>query len=479
MNKQEFFPNGSLDHWLREQADGHDPLPADDGWDLPSEQVWTAVKSKLQRRRRRRLIFFWWLLLGALLGGGALVWHFERPAGHRERRLVVGVPSRSTKALVNLDSSSFVSTSSEVNPNPSPEKERYHPAEGNLPALPGEGRGLKKREKTPTHAISILNKAATPPATKNTKANGSKNILHTSTGTTLLSFQNSVPNPAPLALRPLPALARFPKLPPGSIQASLKKTSKSWTFGASGGYFFTSRTLRGSTDNHPNGSEHGTWTWQGGLLARRAFTPHWSLESGLQWTSIRLRAERSGSIRFRTNQERYDPAREVYQTTARQQLQTSFGAVQMRFDISRQAGQTIDDQEIIRLRLSTDEQVRYLRLPLALRYSKEWNRWRWGAQIGGGLSLRTGYELDLKAGSSDRLAIVGVQARAERRAAGLAKFVGDFHFAVDVGYQITPRLALHLAPEIRHGFSSLYRKGPFASYPVTTGLQSGFTLKFN
>lgn len=497
MNKQEFLPNASLDHWLREHADGSQMLPSADGWDQPSEQVWTAVQAGLRRRKRRRLVFFWWLSLGAVLGGGAVAGSMGRYwKGGFEAKAIGSSAENQTGFEASHSLNRGASPEVNPTPNPSPEGEVHAPAgsklssfhktiyfqqqpkghalsEGKLPALSGEGLGVGSTpgQGFPSSGTAILNNPA---------------VLRpvSITPETKLSVNISTPENLPVAIasRIEPSAARVspessvaPTLLPFSLP--LKNTPSFWTFGASGGYFFTTRTLRAPTGDRPNGTEHGAWTWQGGFFVRRNLHRYWSLESGLQWTAIGLQAERSGRVRFRSNQERYDPSRDVYQTTARQQMETSFGAVDLRFDISRRAGQAIDDQEIIRLSLNTDEQVRYLRMPLALRYTNGRGRWHWGAQFGGGLSWRTGYALYLKAGSSDRLAIVDVQARAERRAAGLAPLVGDVHLAFDLDYQLTPRIAFHLAPEIRHGFTSLYRNGPFASYPLTTGLQAGFTIK--
>lgn len=454
----ERFPNGSLDRWLRDHADNADEHPAPDGWDAPSGQVWTRVREGLQRRKRRRRRFiFWWMACAVFTLGSLAVWQSRgaapKPATNPIRETVPVLPSPQAAP-------------------PLPSAGRQEPAQ---PAAAAPVFSSKMPHDKPAEStiLNFKNQNAAP-------------LPHPVFSETAPLTQPPAPETNPLAAMlpatPLPGFVRpvFSDstfhLPTSKVQmpnSTFRNPPSKIEVSATGGLFFTTRTLRGGTAGRLNGRESGAWTWQGGLTVSRALGRHWSVETGLQRTAIRLRAERRGVVRFRSDQERYDPGRDVYETSTRQEVQTSFGAVALRVDLGRQAGQVIHHHEMIRIALHTDERVGYLRLPLGLRYTAGGSRWQWSAQAGLGLNLRTDYDLTVTAARADRVAIRTVSARAERQAAGLAPALVDAQASLRLSRGIGRGWSASVEPAFRYGLGSMTRHTGVQAYPVSAGIQLG------
>lgn len=464
-----------LDRWLREQADGPADLPPA-AWDTPGEYVWQNVRQGLERRRRRRLLW-WWCLAAGLAGAIAL-------GGYVGTVKRAGKPVRQAAApslpeYPSAGSGLPAEKSRPAAPNPLSREGSAEP--GLQPSRDaGENKTKKLGDHRPEQELNPVTRYAdlplpydfpetkhTPPDTLTSRASHEP----AETGPSVAAL----PGIAPLFLTvPPPQAPQWPyyPLPPD-------KKNRAWLAGASAGAVFTTRALRGNGVAGLNGHERGAWTWQGGVSLRRTFGNRWSLETGLYRTAIALRAERRGVVRFRADRERYDPGRDVYESSAQQSVQTSFGAVELRFDLSRPSGQYVQNQEIIRVLIQTEEEARYLRAPLLLRYTAGPGRWQWSAQAGLGVSLRTGYDWQATAAAADRQAIRAVQARLAGQARDFSPLLADAQLGLGISYRPGSRVRLSLSPELRHGLNSLTRGNGIRAYPVSAGVNAGLEWRLN
>lgn len=251
------------------------------------------------------------------------------------------------------------------------------------------------------------------------------------------------------------------------------------TAGLANGVFFSARQVKSAGVSLPNGRESGAWTWQQGVSLGLRLSPRWTVETGLQRTAIRLQAGRLLRFRYRVNQEQFDQQRFLYQNSANDAMETAFGAVELRMDVGREPSRPIDDLAVFRIVLQTEEQARYWRIPLALRWSPAGSsRWQWSLGGGIGLNFSAGYDLELRAASANRPGIRGISARRLGRAEGLAPFMADLQIDSRIGYRLSSRCSVLLGPEFRYGLSSMYRQGPFRSLAVSGGVTAGVNWQF-
>lgn len=291
-------------------------------------------------------------------------------------------------------------------------------------------------------------------------------------------------NGSSLSALPLPALTfwgahkQLPMvLAPAPVIHPYRPRPKMYAAAATG-VFLTSRVLKKAGKTIPNGRETGAWTWQQCLSAGWAFHPNWALETGLQRTAVHLQAERLLRFRYRVNNEKFDGQRFLYQNSANDVMETSFGAVEMRMEVGREPSRPIDDLAVFRIVLHTDEQVNYWRIPLALRWSYTTRSpWQWSLAAGLGLNFEAGYDLQLTAARTNRLGIRDIRARRLGSGAGLAPFMADLQLGGQLAYRLSPRCSAMLTPEFRYGLSSMYRQGPFRSLAVSGGVQAGVIVR--
>lgn len=285
------------------------------------------------------------------------------------------------------------------------------------------------------------------------------------------------PVPLPVAPAPLPGKPAYTpslNLLPVSPFIRPQKDRPRLCAGFTTGMFFTTRKLQYAGTDVPNGRESGAWTWQQGLSLGWKFHRHWAVESGLQRAAVHLQAERELQFRYRLNQEQFDQQRFLYQNSANDVMETSFGAVEMRMDVGREPSRPINDLAVFRVVLRTDEQARYWRVPLALRWSPaSRGPWQWSVNGGIGLNFSAGYELSLDAARANRPGIRGVSARSSGSADGLAPMMADLQFGAQLAYRLSQRCTLSLAPEFRYGLSPMYRGAAFRSLAVSQGIQAG------
>lgn len=506
------YNDKELDRWLREKAGAQDATPADDGWDSPSDSVWTGVRRGLDRRKKRRS---WFLLLGiglllGLAGSGIVYWiqRAETAAPSAIASETTTLPAQSGASLTTVPKTDIkVETSTNhtaINTNSLP------PAGTTTTQHPAGSPARSVRSTSETASTSAINPRAIsdhlpeekihPTSTAQTADAPSSDALGTD-----LTNPGVVPSPHEAIAAPttepgaIPAVASFEKtapIPPLSALAipglhwdratpfnvietkPLRSSQTHWYAGAQSGLFFTSRKLKNAGIQAPNGQESGAWTWQQGLQVGFKLNRHWAIETGLQRSSIRLQAERQVQFQYRTDRERFNPDRFIYQNSSDQQVQTSFGEVEMRMDLSREPSRPIANDALLKLNLYTDEQVHYLRVPLLLRWSSGTGQLQWSLSSGLGISFENGYDLSLTAARSDRPGVRDISARAKRQVNGLAPITLDAQFSAGVQLRFAPKWSARLAPEFRYGLSSMYRNGPFQSLAISGGLQFGIFYDF-
>ena len=499
----EFFNDTDLDRWLRENADRKAAAPAPDGWDTPSEAVWHGLRNGLDQRKKRRRLLGLWLMLIAIFSGGAF-WYFtpntmippmENTAAGKTTEQARPIPDSgqptaepgppvlqstaaaapSTKQTTNTKTAypgpaSAVRTvragdpfaqSPALRPNAGPtfsgvndaalsaQRRTAASAAGLDMQLPGHGSGQEPED------------AATPaPVSTTVVAEPAVQPMHPAT---VLPMAWPAPTIPP---RPF----QWPAAPP--VQPHRSK--RHWYAGLEYGAFYTSRVLKTQNGKVPNGQESGAWAPEFGLKIGLPLSRQWTLETGLQSAGMHIQARRTVRFNYRTNLEQYDAQNFAYRSSTDQNIETSFGQVEMRMNVSREPNRPIADQAVVEIALNTDEQVRYLRAPLTLRWQGGAGRWQWSAGGGLGLNFEQGYALRLTAARANRPGLRDITVRRLRnRAAGLAPLMVDAQIDAGLRVRLASRWSFRLAPEFRYGLNSMYQGGPFRSLAVSGGFQFG------
>mgnify|MGYP007073246432 CR=1 FL=1 len=290
------YNNNELDRWLREQAEA-------DGWDQPSEQVWTNLRAGLDARRKRRLWFWLFVFaLGAgLLGGGIGYrhWHKSETIPAVQNGPVAGTESGAGKtraAAEPPETSADFEISSNSRNLPSAEKNSRTPDTRTLPQVAESGTNhttqntQAARQSTaqtnthtnttkpavrdwagnqaartapqnlPTHASEIV------PNTAVQAAEPEHNLPGTNTAPAPPDTPVSIAETAPEETQAIPPVALLPRIQPARLSVPqrpepvsmalppiVKKTPENgWYAGAVAGMFFTGRRIKSESGQQPN-----------------------------------------------------------------------------------------------------------------------------------------------------------------------------------------------------------------------------------
>ena len=494
---EDLFDDTELDRWLRDNAGRYNRAPAPDGWDTPSNAVWEGLRAGLDRRKKRRRYGWLWLfLLGGLLAGGLIAYRQALTPAQRAEQLTLptqppAAPSpkerppvpvfdpqtnaRSVPAGRTLAGNRLRRASAPTANPPAPAQAPVSNSEMQARSFPVLGR-------LPQYSIPALRTFDLQPGS------GSRGMaMHRSDPSPGTEGNTLSPKILILNATKPPVLSEEPLNRTSEKGAASDSTGHSTSgpgdrinrpglyAGPTSGIFYTSRILRSRSGQLPNGQESGAWAQAYGVQAGLLLGKRWALETGLQLASVHLSAQRTIQVRYQVAQEQFDAQTFAYRSAADQTIETSFGAMQMRMNISREPNRPIANQEVLEFLLRTDERVHYLRTPVALRWrGAAAGRWRWSLGAGLGINFENGYDLEVTAARANRPGVRNITARRLRnRAAGLAPMLLDAQLDARLHFRLARHWSLQLIPEFRYGLSSMYRNGPFRSLAVMGGMQVG------
>jgi hypothetical protein len=459
------FSDDSLDQWLKSQAEQSSGALEPDGWDTPSPQVWVQVRASIDARKKKKRFVWWWF--PGILAFGILV----SLANGQMRLLKTPETGKNIREIQEKTTPEKNSTSIDSNtPNrQTPQQTGF--ATNTEPALVFSAQtmraaGMERATPVTAPLEKPLQTQVFSPETPDVATLNSPSPFK-------LLFAVK-----PLGFLPFPPLKPFEQVSNHRTKQPVpikKYRPKPYYFGTGAATFFTYRIIkdRAGITQASGGPARGGWTRQSYLMVGRVLNRHWALESGLQYSAVRLTSQHKATIRFRADQEQYDVENEEYVSRFEQTLQSTFGAADLRFDLTRNPDQSIPDKTKIKVKLQTDERVTYLRMPLSALFTVGRNRWSASASAGLGMNVQVGYQMHVDSASADLVTLKNLSTQSAKRAAGMAGFYTDIHTGLALGYHLFSQWTVQAGAEYRYGFQPMYNNGTYFSYPVSLGIRLG------
>lgn len=461
---------------LKIHADTFDTADDTSGPDWPSSKVWVAIQEANKRRKKRRAIWVMFATTAGMLGCMAL-WIQWYPHPTARTQMITADNAEQQKQVAAPVQTAALTTASVPVPSQPTGLLR-------VDKLDGKSAGVnnpKIAEVVPVTGVSSINTIE-------------KGQTAQATGIPVLREDNEAVNTgAPKTMAALPPLPALPLLlhvqRPDQPALHLAAAHQAARTGISGpirlalqtGIFLTALKVK-TIGNAPSGQECAAWSVQYGGALSWQFHKRWTLNSGLQWSTHHITATRESSVLFKTNAERFDPLQQVYTGTVQQGIQTSFGEVEMRYDINRIAGQPVADQTPIQVAFKTDEKAHYLRMPVSLQFDAlTGQKMTWGIQGGVGINFLAGQQFVIYQSNANTALIPeirSVDARNLAQAHGLTRSLIDVQLGLSGQYRLAPRWKLQASLEGRRGLQSMYQNANFKSYPLALGIQAGLFWQF-
>ncbi len=222
--------------------------------------------------------------------------------------------------------------------------------------------------------------------------------------------------------------------------------------------------------------EQARWSSEVGFRIGTQFAERWTLRSGIGLYNIRQESNQ----RFRVF---YDPGLEEpannneVQSRHALHVPSAYGNAEVEVNLNRSVNQPLIPGEPILLDVHTQQELRFISIPLLL--GRTFGNGRMQAQVTGGIAanfLNTkSFQSSVRARRGE-VAVPQIQVRRDLEAVQTQTF--DYLLAASVDYQLSRNLFLRLEPTFRKNLRPITYTATFQTSAYTLGLQTGLFVKW-
>lgn len=448
---------------LRQKLEGLPP--DDDGWNVPSSDVWSGLAAGLGPKKAARRNHGWWLVALALL---AIL--LMRECSHRQQSAALRTEMESLQQAYQKLQETCATQRAQPDASPqAPAKEQQpspapspfslsskgaighgRPASGPALALPDPTLSLVAYPEDQVAQIAISSPTTTDrPSPEDAAADPRINTT----------------TPGPLPALPFPAIND--PVPDLRLPEAVRDGDRSLAFTAS---LMAGAALTGNRLTGPKPSiihdQKPLFAYRTGLGLEARLSRHWSVRSGLQYTLSRIRTDYKLQVPFtHVNEFQHDDGN--FDNQYNHSLPSALGNYPARFVLTRANSATVGEGELMDLDLSIRQHTRFLSLPLQIRYASAVNkRWQAGAQAGFIANQAIGVATEgpptvvsHHSAIHQRHTSVGNPSLQE-----LQKTSFDLCIGLDARYELSPRWGFSLETGYQRAVTPLYKNGAVKNY---------------
>ncbi|MDX1477168.1 MAG: hypothetical protein R3301_05650 [Saprospiraceae bacterium] len=468
-------------------------------WDTPSPDVWDSIASGLQRERRRRRLL--WLVLPGLIAGGAILFFLfsDQRVMQRADETVLTDHTDAATEMATFPGNAL--RNEEVASTDDPAQSGDRPASDVPESKEDTGSGevlaeppvqttqgaLQSRQRVDAASLAGGVKAT---ETDQASAQSTTDQSETS-GDQVSDLQpvRDVPVAAPrmVAINPIARRSVLVKstraLPIREKPSSTVTPARRWTAGL---YLAPSLGTRHIVVNHghPNLArallkQQETPAVRAGFGLSAAYAVHrrWDIGMGIEYADFYLRSEYHKQIRFSRAGETINDEG-LAESSYRVQINSSYGRIETDIVVERDQDATLREHDFIDLRLSMDQSLKLIRVPLFARYHFSMGRLRMYGQ--GGLTLQHLHQstLDIRAVHSLSDQVRRVRSAHDAMPRGVNTTTLGWQLGLGVELPVGERLSLTASPVVSGSMEPLYAREVFRIFPYTYDLRIGLNWKF-
>lgn len=453
--------------------------PDEDGWNMPSDKVWTGLSNELSASRNasRRKIRNYILVLSAFVITALML---LRECSNRNRIQNLQKELQQTKESFEKLQKDCDEKSSSYRNNDRKDTETLLAAAPLSPALkiqsPVNHSFINKKH--PKNVVAVDTHHADEqlvfPVTLLTQKKGNDILLQSTTvaavGETPISAIQTIERLATLQVSPVhfdtPPQIRF------TNPKENRKHLPLILYGL-GGISNTGNRLTGTLPDIITRQKALTG-WQTGIGIEAGIGRRWSLLTGLHYSQHRLQTDYALAVPF-THIGEYMHNDGNYDNQYQHSLPSSLGDYSLQLLLSRESTATIDEGEIIRLDLNVRQNIQQLGLPLGIRYALGQKRWQTG--ISAGVVARH----TLSAAAEDEPLLVSHHGAIHQRqttvgnpsTSDMRAFTLDASLGLDFRYRLMPQLGISIGANWQKAFTPVYKDENVQSYLQSFGIHAG------
>ncbi len=227
-----------------------------------------------------------------------------------------------------------------------------------------------------------------------------------------------------------------------------------------------------------NEKEQAVYTVALGLKAGYQFSKNWSVETGLNYYKNTIRSMHLAQVQYQNQIEQLNSDGD-YDSNYHLNLSTSYGEIETDIALTRSSDVPIDQNTYINLGFKTKQELKYLGVPLALRYRTAGNKFHFSAKAGISGNFILQKEVTIVAAQSNRMGVRHRRTLVDRKFNGLKNTTFDFLFGIGADYDISKNMSIYFEPMVTHSINPVYNlNGKIKTYPIVASLNLGLSYRF-
>ena len=227
-----------------------------------------------------------------------------------------------------------------------------------------------------------------------------------------------------------------------------------------------------------NEQEQAIYSVALGMKAGYQFNKNWSVETGLNYFENNVRSMHRAQVRYESQIERLNTDGN-YDSNYQLKLSTSYGEIETDVALTRSSDTEIDQNDYINLVLKTQQKLKYLGVPVAVRYRTSGNKFHFSAKAGIAANFIIQKDVRIKAAAVNRNGVHHRRTLVDRKFSGLKNTTVDFLFGIGIDYDISNYLSIYFEPTVTHSISPVYQlNGKIKTYPIIASLNIGLAYRF-
>ncbi|MFK7771072.1 MAG: outer membrane beta-barrel protein [Saprospiraceae bacterium] len=524
------LPKDPLEEFFKKSLEGQDDLPSDDGWDVPSSNVWDRVEADIQPTTIVRPINYWkWATVAAsvVLLFFAYQWtsqnqqienlttevdknneqleHVKELLENKQKELETTIAEQNTHTIDNHQSI----IDEEVSPRDNSEMTQSETSfSGNNENGIGGNNNINPPSISTRNSENIANQnLENVPLLKTNDTNSPKeNVIVENNPSTNLDKINSdnsmeilIKNKLNEMVEKLPSrvfitesIAKEENLKSNfeetvALNINKRKIEKGFYTGIYGSRNLGKRSIHADDSNLSQARidkinsipKKESWTAGGGVKLGFQINKNWSIESGLQYTKSEITA------RHRI-QKQYNNANETLNSSGDFEnefaflLITSMGDVESDVTLSRAAANPIVDQLSFNIPVESNQKISFLGIPILAKYSLGNERFRFGVK--GGFLTNFILDADVEISAVDA-PFPGLRPRRNRinnkaELKNLKSTTIDWLAGIEAEVKINESMYFSLEPSFSKSTSPIFEKNKVKTYPMMANVKVGVNYLF-
>ena len=227
-----------------------------------------------------------------------------------------------------------------------------------------------------------------------------------------------------------------------------------------------------------NQQEKAIYSVSLGLKGGYQFSKNWSVETGLNYYKNTIQSMHRAQIRYESQIERLNSDGN-YDSNYQVNLPTSYGEIETDVALTRNSDTQIDQNDYINMALKTQQELKNLGIPIAIRYRTAKNKLHFSAKAGFSANFILQKDVTIKAAVVNRNGVHHRRTIIDKQFSGLKNTTIDILLGLGLDYDISKNMSVYFEPTVTRSLNPVYHiNGKIKTYPILASFNLGLNYHF-